>query len=136
MYSPSSRRTSSTDPITLNLVPIIDMVVTIIGFLLFTTCFFNITAIPTPLPMASSALNQKELKDKPLQLTLSLDDKQAEIWSPFDRIQKKIIPDVSPGQPDVHAIHEALLDVKKTFPYESKIVLVPNGGETYDVLIS
>ena len=136
MYSPSTRRNSSTDPITLNLVPIIDMMVAIIGFLLFTTAFFNITSIPTPMPMASTAENQKQLKEKPLQLTLSLGENEAEIWSPFDRIEKKVIPDLTPGQPNVNAIHDALMGIKKTFPGETKIVLVPNSGSTYDVLIS
>ncbi len=110
--------------------------VTLIGFLLFTTSFLAIVSIETPLPTASSAQNEQSLKEKPLQLTLSLHDADAEIWSPFDRIPKKVIPNTTPGQPDMKAIHEALLGVKKLFPEETKIVLAPSSGTTYDVLIA
>jgi biopolymer transport protein ExbD len=133
---PSSRRKSNAEGVTLNLVPIIDAMVTLVGFLLFTTSFLAITSIETPMPMASSAQNEIELKEKPLQLTLSLRDGEAEIWSPFERIPKKVIPNPVPGQPDLKVIHDTLIGIKKTFPFENKIVLVPSAGTTYDVLIS
>jgi biopolymer transport protein ExbD len=136
MYSPSSRRKSSKEGVTLNLVPVIDAMVTLIGFLLFTTSFLAITSIETPMPMASTSENQQQLKEKPLQLTLSLHDNDAEIWSPFDRIPKKVIPNTMPGTPDIKTIHDSLLGIKKQFPNENKIVLVPNSGATYDTLIA
>src|SRR4051812_49045323 len=112
---PTSRRKGGTEAISLNLVPIIDAMVTLIGFLLFTTSFLAIVTIETPMPMASTTQNQEQLKEKPLQLTISLNDKETEIWSPFDRVAKKIIPNPVAGQPDLKAVHEALLAIKKQF---------------------
>lgn len=135
LSSPSSRRKGGSSEIILNLVPILDAMVTLIIFLLFTTSFLAITSIETPMPMASTAQNEEQLKEKPLQLTLSLRENESEIWSPFGRIQNKVIP-AAAGMPDVKAIHDALITIKKQFPGETKIVLVPYSGANYDVLVS
>lgn len=132
---PSARRKSNQEQIQLNLVPTLDMMVTLIGFLLFTTSFLNLVSIESPFPMASPQEVQEKLKEKPLQLTLTLRDNEAEVWSPFDKIESRKIPNISPGQPDSQKIHAALIDVKQKFPEETKLVIVPGGGVTYDVLI-
>jgi biopolymer transport protein ExbD len=134
--SPSARRRGGVGQVSLNLVPIIDTMVTLIIFLLFTTSFFVITSIESPFPQASPDRNTKELKEKPVQLTVSISPGTTEIWSPFDRVEKKVIPNPLPGQPDVKAVHEALLAIKHQYPYENKIIIVPYSGVTYDTLIS
>ncbi|MCM2321707.1 MAG: biopolymer transporter ExbD [Oligoflexia bacterium] len=133
---PSSRRKSSSEGINLNLVPILDTMVTLIGFLLFTTSFLSIVHIESPFPISSERDMEEQLKEKPLQLTVSLHDGDTEIWSPFEKFTAKKIPHASPGQPDIKVIHESLLEVKKQFPGETKVVLVPSAGTTYDVLVS
>jgi biopolymer transport protein ExbD len=110
--------------------------VALIGFLLYTTAFLSLVSIESPFPTASTAEVQQKLKEKPLQLTITLRDKEAEIWSPFEKIKSRTIPNAEPGKPDVNKIHAELLDVKKDFPAETKIVIVPTAGTTYDVLIS
>jgi biopolymer transport protein ExbD len=135
--SPSNRRRGGTrSQVTLNLVPIIDTMVTLIAFMLFTTSFFVITSIETPFPQASADRTQQELKEKPVQLTLSIRPTESEIWSPFDRVERKVIPNPLPGQPDIKAVHEALLQVKHQYPYEDKVIIVPYSGVTYDTLIT
>lgn len=133
---PSSRRKSSGEMVNLNLVPIIDAMVTLIGFLLFTTSFLSIVSIESPFPQVSKEYVQEKLKERPLQLTLTLRQDNAEIWSPFGRIGSKKIPHLPTGLPDVHAIHENLIAIKLQFPNESKIIMVPAAGTNYDVLIS
>jgi biopolymer transport protein TolR len=130
----SSRRRGSKE-INLPLVPIIDTMVTLIGFLLFTMSFLSLVTIESPFPTASTADVKEKLKEKPLQLTLSLNPQEAEVWSPFDRIASKRIPNIAPGQPDIPAIHAALVEVKQKFPTESRVVLVPFAGASYDTLI-
>lgn len=133
---PSSRRKGTTEQINLNLVPILDTMVTLIAFLLFTTSFLSIVTIESPFPQASAQDVEQKLKEKPLQLTLTLRENEAEIWSPFEKIQPRRIPNPIPGQPDIKGVHDALIDIKKLFPNESKIVLVPVAGINYDVLVS
>lgn len=137
---PSTRRKSthksSREEVTLNLVPVLDTMVTLIGFLLFTSSFLSIVTVESTFPQASSKNIQENLKEKPLQLTLSLHENETEIWSPFDRIAAKKIPHSSPGQPDLKAIHESLIEIKKQFPSENKLVLIPTAGNNYDTLIA
>ena len=133
---PSTRRKSDQKQIELNLVPILDTLVTLIAFLLFTMSFFAFVHIETPIPQMSAEDVREKLKEKPLQLTLSLRETEAEIWSPFEKIAPRKIPNSAPGTPDIAAIHAALIAIKQQFPTENKIVLAPNGGINYDSLVS
>lgn len=133
---PSSRSKRDQKQIELNLVPILDTMVTLIGFLLFTTSFLSLVSIESPFPMASPKEVVEKIKEKPLQLTLTLRDNEAELWSPFEKISSIHIPNVTPGSPDVGKIHEALVGIKQKFLDESKLVITPGAGTTYDVLIS
>ena len=132
---PTSRRKSHDEQIELNLVPILDTMVTLIGFLLFTTSFMAIVSIESPLPQSSPDQTQEQIKEKPLQLTLSLREKDVEIWSPFSKIEPKAVAYLSDGQIDIKGIHEALLDIKKKFPIEESAVIVPLVSTSYDKLI-
>lgn len=133
---PTSRRKGSSEGIELNLVPILDTMVTLIGFLLYTTAFLSLVSIESPFPSASTAEVEQKLKEKPLQLTVSLHENDAEIWSPFDKIKSETIPNVSPGLPDVAKIHASLIGVKQKFPNETKVVVVPTAGTNYDTLVA
>jgi biopolymer transport protein ExbD len=130
------RRSSSSDTIEINLVPMMDALVTMIAFILFSLSFLSIVSIESPVPIASPADMQKKLDQKPLQLTLSLNDGAVEIWSPFDRIRSIKVPALPDGQPDVNQIHERLVEIKTKFPDETKVILSPSTGSTYDVMIS
>jgi len=132
---PSSRR-KKTEQIRLNLVPVLDTMVALIGFLLFTMSFLSLVSIESPFPTTSRREVAEKLKEKPLQLTVSLKPNETEIWSPFNKFKEKVIANVAPGQPDVQAIHNALIDIKEKFPLETQVVVSPFPGASYDVLIS
>jgi biopolymer transport protein ExbD len=133
---PTSRRKSSNEEVQLNLVPILDTMVTLISFLLFTTAMLSFVNIESTFPEMSAAGNEQKLKEKPLQLTVSLRENEIEVWSPFEKIPAKKIPNTAPGQPDTKVLHETMLEVKQKFPAENKVVIVPNAGASYDTLIS
>lgn len=133
---PTSRRKSKGEQIELNLVPILDTMVTLIAFVLFSMSFLSLASIESPFPEASAKDIQEKLKEKPLQLTLTLNQNEAEIWSPFDRIAPRTIAHIQDGLPDTRAIHEALIAVKQQHPRETKIVIVPHAAANYDTLIS
>ncbi len=133
---PTSRRKGGHKQIELNLVPILDAMVTLIAFLLFTMSFLTIVGIESPFPEASSEAVEQKLKEKPLQLTVSMHESDLQIWSPFEKIPSKIIPHTGAGQPDIKALHDALIEIKRQFPTETHIVIVPNDSANYDTLIA
>ena len=133
---PSARNKAHKGEVELNLVPILDTMVTLIGFLLFTTSFLAIVSIESPLPQASPEQVQEKIQEKPLQLTLTLRENEVEIWSPFNKIPSQSIANTAEGEINLKAIHEALIEVKKSFPAEDQIVLAPNTKTPYEVLIA
>ncbi len=133
---PSSRRKSGHSEVQLNLVPILDTLVTLISFLLFSMAFLNLASIESAFPVASSEDQAKQLKTKPLQLTLKVEETQTKIWSYFDLIKPISVPHLEPGKPDSAKIHQALVTIKKQFPIEKSIVFEPNSETNYDSIIS
>lgn len=137
---PSSRRRSNHAEVNINLVPMLDALVTMISFLMYTMAFLSFTMIESPLPIVSSEENQRQLKDPPLQLTLSIKDNELLLWSPFDRLPQMNIPNV-PDQdgkpaPDLLKLHEALIGIKQKFPKENKLILVPKAATSYDTIVT
>ena len=133
---PSTRRRSGNQIITLNLVPILDTMVALIAFLLFTMSFLTIVHIESPFPQASAKDVEQKLKEKPLQLTVTLRPTETELWSPFELVKPKTIANIQGTQPDLKTLHDSLIAIKQQFPKETQIVIVPYAGANYDTLIS
>jgi biopolymer transport protein ExbD len=132
---PSSRRRSQPNEVQLNLVPMLDALVTMIAFLMYTMAFLSLTMIESPLPMVSSEQNQAKLKEKPLQLTLTINEKDLLIWSPFDLIPQQHIANHEDGTPDVLKLHEEMMKIKQKFPTENNLILVPKSKTPYDTIV-
>jgi len=133
---PSSRRRSNHAEVTLNLVPMLDALVTMISFLMYTMAFLSLTMIESPLPMVSSEENTQQLKEPPLQLTLTVNENDLLLWSPFDRIPQTTIPNKEDKSPDLLKLHETLIGIKQKYPNETKLVLVPKSSTSYDLIVS
>lgn len=125
-------RRSQSEPIPLNLVPMLDAMVTLIAFLLYTASFIALATIDSPVPLVSAP---SKAQDRPLQLTLTLGEKSVTLWSPFDRIKTTKIPHLADGTFALDALHQAILEVKRKFPTETKLVLVPSSTTSYDELV-
>ena len=132
---PSSRRRSTHAEIQLNLVPMLDALVTMIAFLMYTMAFLSLTMMESPLPIVSSEENQIQLKERPLQLTLTVNDQNLLLWSPFDLIPQQAIPNKQDGTADTLKLHEALIGIKQKFPTEKKIIFVPKSNTSYDTIV-
>ena len=133
---PSSRRKSHSEGIELNLVPILDTMVTLIGFLLFTTSFLAIVSIESPIPGRAPDDPNKKPDEKPLQLTVELNSKSIEIYSYSEKFPRKSLPNTAEGKVDLKSLHETIIEVKKRFPAEENIVLTPSEGIAYESMIS
>jgi biopolymer transport protein ExbD len=143
---PSSRRRSGHEEININLVPMLDALVTMVAFLLLTSAFMSIAVIDTPAPLLAPADEQiKNIeKDKPLQLSAHIMEKQILLtdWS-GSRVNVRIPSVVDTAKDpkggelryDTEALHKALLDIKTRYPKETKLVLKPDAGVSYESLV-
>ena len=133
MFSrPSHRSRSQNKVVELNLVPMMDALVVIISFLMSTIAFVALVEITSPLPIVSDT---KKVTEKPLQLTLTLREKDSLIWSPFQLIQDRTLPHKEDGAPDIEGIHRELVAIKKRFQSETQIILVPPKNTPYELLV-
>jgi biopolymer transport protein ExbD len=133
---PSSRRRSNHSEVNINLIPMLDALVTMISFLMYTMAFLSFTMIESPIPMVSSEENIQQLKERPLQLTLTVNENDLLLWSPFDLIPQTTIPNKEDKSPDLLKLHETLIGIKQKFPTENKIVLSPKSATSYDLIVS
>ncbi|MBI3542847.1 MAG: biopolymer transporter ExbD [Deltaproteobacteria bacterium] len=142
---PSSRRKSESQEVQLNLVPMLDALVTLVSFLLMTMGYMAIAVIDTPAPMLAAPAEQiKEMKkeEPPLQLTLEIQAERILVHDWTGSRENHMIP--SKDDPaklgektyDLEALHQRLLDIKKRHPKERQLILKPEPGVPYDSLIS
>lgn len=143
MFKPSSRRKSGPQEINLNLVPILDALVTLVSFLLLTTTFFAIAVIDTPTPLLAPAEEQIEkLKEKPLQLTAYVyaDKIMISDWSGSRELHTIInIPDPQKNgeqKYDLEKLHQIIVGIKTRHPTETKLILKPESTVNYESLVS
>jgi len=136
---PSSRRRSEHSEVNINLVPMLDALVTMISFLMFTMAFLSVTSIDSPLPLFKSDEKIEQPKTVPLQLTLNVTASALELYSPTNKIQKIVIPNKTDAEgksvPDYEELHRNAVAIRAKFPEENKIIFMPNASTNYDVLI-
>jgi biopolymer transport protein ExbD len=113
-----------------------DALVTMISFLMYTMAFLSFTMIESPLPIVSPDTNQQQLRDRPLQLTVTVNENDILIWSPFDLIPQQKITNKPDGSVDFLKLHESLIAIKQKFLNEDKVILVPQGVTSYDTIVS
>ena len=144
---PSYRAKKGHEEVHLNLVPLMDALVTLIIFLMATTTLLNIVEIDSALPIASNQEPPKSSKP-PIQLTVKIkNNSEFLVEADFGRkfAPKRIRPlDSSEfqGQADVEnslfdfpGLHDVLVQVKTLYPFEQTVVLNPEAGVPYDVLV-
>ncbi len=133
---PSSRRRHPPQEVQINLVPMLDALVTMIAFLMFTMAFLSLNMIETPLPARSETAPEVK-EQKPLQLTVTVNERDVMIWSPFNRIKSVTVPHLESGNGRVNAIlvHDELVKIKREFPGENNLVIMPKGSIPYETLV-
>ncbi len=133
---PSSRRKSHSEGVNINLIPILDTMVTLIAFLLFSSAFLSISVIDTPAPLLAdpSTILEKD-KRPPLNLTLRIQETQMFLEGGFGNLVNRRITNLPDGHYDLNALHTALLEIKNKFPEETKLILMPDPGVSYEILV-
>lgn len=137
MFSrPSSRRKSQSQEIALNLVPILDAMVTLIAFLLFSGAFLAISVIDTPAPLLADPSEVLEKSKKPpLNLTLRIQKDQIFIEGGFGNLVNRKVVNLPDGHYDLNGVHTSLVEIKGRFPDETKIILMPDKGVSYETIV-
>jgi biopolymer transport protein ExbD len=139
---PSSRRKAASNEVTINLVPMLDALVTLVAFLLISTAFLSIVVIDTPAPLLAPAEEQEKIldKDKPLQLTAYIQENQIILSDWSGSRENHTIPSVADAKTgekryDLEALHKMLIEIKSRHPKETKLILKPESGVAYEMIV-
>lgn len=109
-----------------------DAFVTLIAFLLLATSLLAVTLIDTPVPVVSSMPDDN--KEKPLALTLTIEQDQIKLSSGSNKIKPQVFPKIEKDYA-FDKIHEALIPIKQQFQKEQNIVFMPVGEVRYEDLV-
>ena len=132
---PSERTNRIKPPEELNLTAFIDMITSLMFFLLIFAALIPVTVIDAPLPkIASTAEEVRKAKEpkETFDVTVWIEPTAFRIkaGSTSSRIEKK-----ADGEYDFERLHNLLVSLKKQRPNSKEITLVPDDKVTYETMI-
>lgn len=143
----------------LNLIPIMNLMMTLIPFLLLGAAFYHIGVIPTSLPTHVPQGSPSHDKTKTVTLNLQLEpDKlvmnatgqnvsdadlaDMSLELPMKKVEKTIPgKDGKPGKKemvdeyDLAALQKKLLEIKSQYPKSDTVIVLPEDGVKYQALV-
>ena len=136
-------RRNSDDDTELNMIPIMNIFLVIIPFLLTSVSFFHIKAISTSVPvMADNTITS--LKPEKIKLTVIVEMRQAEmrLSTTSDSLEayeleqfNQTIRLQSAGMYPLMAFNEYLQSIKDTYPASDTLILIPDETVIYESII-
>lgn len=133
MYKKPSARRKKNQLTRLNLTPILDAVFIFIFFLITSISFLTISEIPSDVPLATTKEPPK--KDKPLALTVRIEEKSFQLFKGVPSSLIKTIPRKEDGLFDYELLHTVLIDLKKAHMKEDTLIIEPTSGVIYEEII-
>lgn len=143
MFRTRQRIRLSTEETDLDMVPIMNMFLVLIPFLLMSASFLHLKAINTSVPVLGNAKAEpSEASDIRLTLVLTLTDREIKISALSENLDPKTLsglqavvdhPDQNPEA--YKALSEQLRAIKATYPKSDTVILVPDPGVVYETII-
>jgi biopolymer transport protein ExbD len=124
----------------LNLAPMMDMMVTIIPFMLLSAVFMQLMIIdvPLPQPVAKAIEEDRNKKERDVSVAVNL-AKSGQvllvITEPGGRVNKITVPAVQ-NEADYKTVHQKLVEVKVNHPKVFRMELNPEDGIPYKNIVA
>jgi biopolymer transport protein ExbD len=115
----------------LNIVPMIDMMVILVFFLIFTAVFSKTNILQLNLPAASNATPLDLPKTLKLEVIIHPDDI---VINDRNSGPLKTLPNTAAGA-DLDSLSEFIRRVKSQFPQMTDATILPSPGTSYDMLV-
>jgi len=137
------RRHRGETEVDVDMVPIMNMFLVLVPFLLMSASFLHIKAINTSVPVLGSTANKPainlnikttvvlELKKAAIDLSLNADALEPKVLAGWSRAFPKNGDDPFPFQ----ILAEHLEQIKNAYPASDTLIIVPNGDVLYDTII-
>jgi biopolymer transport protein ExbD len=120
----------------LNLVPLVDIMVNVLIFLVLNFSAMKFSIVPTTLPVSSEEaavateqVEEEKKEEKPkLNLTVSITREGFTIAGSGGVLVQgtgPTIPKKSDGTYDYEKLNQLMIDIKKRFPWEQDVIIIP-----------
>lgn len=124
----------------LNLLPFMNVFSLLIPFLLIGAAFLKLTVLEASLPAAGSAeLTKKKEKKQTLNLTVAITDKGFYVGGAgavlAGREGEPTVPLLPDGKYDFEALSKKLLEVKRKFPNNWNVIILPEDKIPYQTIV-
>lgn len=130
---------SSESTFDLNLAPMMDMLVSIIPFMLLSATFMQIMLIniPLPAPVAQALAQDRAKTEREVSIRVNMDAKVGFILEVTDLNNKSVKTAIprSGTEYDYKALHKKLVEVKQQFPKVFRLDLNPDEGVDYKSIV-
>ncbi len=138
------KRTNEEDETELNMVPIMNMFMVLIPFLLMSASFFQIRVINTSAPVhaqsSESAAPKTEIEK--VTIVLELNEKQVRISALSDSVSSEVLDKLeatfsrTPGSElETQPISEYLMALKNKYPASDTLLLIPELNVSYNEIV-
>ncbi|MDF1562013.1 MAG: biopolymer transporter ExbD [Deltaproteobacteria bacterium] len=126
----------------LNLIPIMNLMMTLIPFLLLGAAFYHIGVIPTSLPTHTPEGTNEPEKTEIVTLNLQVDEASVELSASASGLSEQELEALGGTFPrgkdgfDLPAIQAAVLNVKTNYPKSDTMIVLPSEAVVYQDLVS
>ncbi len=126
----------------LNLIPIMNLMMTLIPFLLMGAAFYHIGVIPSSLPTHVPQGNPHPDKTKTVTLNLQVLPDKLELSATGNNIPDSELSDMSLEVPkkngayDLKALQARLIQIKGQYPKSDTVIVLPDDGISYNSLVA
>ena len=143
MTAISKKRRNSEEDTELNMIPIMNIFLVIIPFLLTSVSFFHIKAINTSVPVMANS-TESSAKQEKIKLTVIVEMRPAELrmsvtsneLAPEDFEEfKRVIKAEASGSYPLMELNSFLLSLKNNYPASDTLILVPDDTVVYETII-
>lgn len=137
-------RRISEDDTELNMVPIMNMFMVLIPFLLMSASFFQIKAINASIPVHAEGKQNKEaaVTEVKVTLLLAIHEDRMELTAVSDQLDQAQISELETVIPRQDGLEQSnfglvgvLEDIKARYPTSDTIVIIPDPSVLYDDII-
>lgn len=132
-----SRFNRAKEQIELNLIPVLNLFVVLIPFLLLAAAVYHVRVIPTVAPFATNEPSEAESEVRAVTLSLSIAPDRLELRVSNSQEKKKalaklgVVLEKKDGKFDLEALSEALYQIKLRYEQSDTIVVMPHDETAY-----
>ena len=137
-------RKINNDDVDLDMVPIMNMFLVLIPFLLMSVSFLNLKAINTSIPLLAESGSSDSIKQLEPKLTVIIEIREKGLFvsAISDSVGEKVLDnlrrEIAKGKKNKYYFNQLaayLINIKKSYPASDTVIIIPDANIKYEIII-